>query len=138
MEEQLTNRGKAWLDDEILQLLQNIRKKKTIAAIAAEHRRTMGSITSRLRVLAADYHNEGRSIEEIMKFTGLTKFEVNNAIEGRRISEENHSLRKKKGADKAYSFIEAEPTMKDLMVVLKDIQAKLTLLTAPAAPPDNP
>jgi hypothetical protein len=65
------NMGKPWLDDEILQLLQNIRKKKPIKEIAEQHQRTVGSITSRLRGLAADYHAEGRPIEDIMRFSGM-------------------------------------------------------------------
>jgi hypothetical protein len=40
--------GKAWDDDEILQLLTSIRKKKTIDEISEIHQRTPGGIVSRL------------------------------------------------------------------------------------------
>lgn len=68
-----------------------------------------------------------------MKFTGLTKFEVDNAVEDRRISEENREYRERKKAAKLRAFTESEPTMKDLMLILKDIQTKLTLLISAVA-----
>ena len=83
------NMGKTWSDDEVLQLLQNIRKKKSFEEIAVEHQRSVGGIKGRLRQLAADYHNEGRPIEQIEKFTGLTAEEINDTIERRRIGEAN-------------------------------------------------
>ncbi len=76
-----SNIGKPWGDDEIVQLLKNVQKKKTIDEIAVIHRRTYGGIYSRLREIAADYHfNDGRSIEEIIKFTGLSEENINDAI----------------------------------------------------------
>jgi len=132
------NMGKAWLDDELLQLLQNVRKKKTHQEIAAEHQRTVGGITSRLREIAADYHNEGRSIETIMKFTGLAEESIKDAIQrrknGEKMSERKKQERTVQSISKPYvqqkitSFTQAEPTMKELMVILKDIQMKLDFL----------
>jgi hypothetical protein len=132
------NMGKAWLDDELLQLLQNVRKKKTHQEIAAEHQRTVGGITSRLREIAVDYHNEGRSMESIQKFTGLDKEVIEDAIKRREISERIREQKKKEKAvqpaskpyiqQKITSFTEAEPTMKELMVILKDIQMKVDFL----------
>ena len=132
------NMGKAWLDDELLQLLQNVRKKKTHQEIAAEHQRTVGGITSRLREIAVDYHNEGRSMESIQKFTGLDKEVIEDAIKRREISERIREQKKKEKAvqpaskpyiqQKITSFTEAEPTIKELMVILKDIQMKVDFL----------
>lgn len=131
----LSNRGKVWSEDETLQLLQNVRKKKTYEEIGLEHKRTAGSIASRLRHLAAEYHEEGRSIEIIMKFTGLTERAIKEVIQRREVGNTIRERKKKEkmqatlsSQQKITSFTEAEPTMKEVMVVLKDIQNKLDLL----------
>jgi hypothetical protein len=131
------NRGKPWLDDEILQLLQNVRKKKTVEEIAEQHQRTVGGITSRLRELAAGYHAEGRPIEDIMRFTGLTEEVINDAVERRKIAEENQKKRAEAKAvintgkyTNKYQFVDIppQPTMTDVMEILKDIQGKLAFV----------
>jgi hypothetical protein len=123
------NMGKPWLDDEILQLLQEIRKKKTIEEIAEQHQRTIGGINSRLKELAADYHNEGRAIEDIQKFTGLTAEQVKDAIERRRVGEIGKKRREENRATgKPYTQAEVQPSMKDIMIVLKDVQRKLAMI----------
>jgi hypothetical protein len=132
------NMGKAWSDDQILQLLQGVRKKKSMEEIAEEHKRTVGGIKSRLRQLATEYHTEGRSMEQIVKFTGLTAEEITDAVERRRLGQLLRERRVKEKAaakepqsyrqSRITSFTEAEPTMKDLMGILKDIQQKLTTI----------
>ena len=142
------NMGKSWADDEIRQLLQNVKKNRTYQEIATEHQRTVGGITSRLMVLAADYHSEGRTIEVIQKFTGLTKELVEEGIRRRKMREimdekrkERRAVAKEDTATKSHiqrkitSFTEAEPTMKEVMAMLKDIQMKLDfLLLRPSQP----
>jgi hypothetical protein len=61
----LMNKGKSWKEDEIIQLLLEVRQKKTVQTIAEIHQRTVGGIRSRLRVLAWEYHNEGKTIDQI-------------------------------------------------------------------------
>lgn len=79
-----SNVGKPWEDDEIVQLLKEVQRKLTIDEIAIIHKRTFGGIRSRLRELAADYHfNDGRPIEQIIKFTGLSESDIKDAIEKR-------------------------------------------------------
>ena len=90
------NMGKAWSDDETLQLLQSVKKKKAHQEIATEHERTLGGITSRLRHLAGEYHKEGRSIEAIMKFTGLTEGIIKEAIKSREVREIMNEKRKER------------------------------------------
>jgi hypothetical protein len=132
-------RGKPWLDDEILQLLQNVRKKKTVEEIAEQHQRTVGGITSRLRELAALYHDEGRPMEDIIRFTGLTEEVINDSVARRKIAEE---IQKKRAETKAinnagnyaknsqYKFVDIppQPKMTDVMEILKDIQEKLAFV----------
>jgi ATP-dependent DNA helicase PIF1 len=87
----LSNKGKAWSDEEVMGLLKSIRAKKSIESIALEHRRTEGSIRSRLRQIAADYYfNNNMSIEDIKKYTGLSEISINDIITRRQVSG-NHS-----------------------------------------------
>ena len=81
--------GAKWDDDEVLKLLKSIRKKKSIYDIAIEHQRTTGAINSRRRKLAVDYwFNDKRPIEEIIKFTGLTREEIETAIKRRAVTKD--------------------------------------------------
>jgi hypothetical protein len=76
--------GKPWLDDEVLELLKGVQKKKTTAELAEAHQRTPGGIRTRLRQLAADYYfNENQPIEKIAKFTGLDVETISDAISKR-------------------------------------------------------
>ena len=119
--------GKPWKDEEIMQLLQSIQKKKSIEEIAVEHGRTVGGINSRRRELAADYHfNADRTIEEIQKFTGLTKEEVEEAIKRR----SRPKLVKSKEVVNTLveSSKESATNINDVMELLKDIQAKINVV----------
>ena len=76
-------KGKRWHDPEIKQLLTLVRKKKSINEIALTHQRTKNAILLKLRSLAVDYFHEGRTTEEIQKFTGLSKEDISAAIQKR-------------------------------------------------------
>ena len=129
-----TRMGQSWEDDEVQKLLNSIQKKKTIEAIALEHERTVGGIRGQLRRLATDYHfNDGRSIEEIEKYTGLTKEEIEDAIRRKEIR--NSTSSRKKQANQVISsdtntivIDESIPNLKEMFSILKDIQQKLTVL----------
>jgi hypothetical protein len=137
--------GKSWSEEEVVQLLQNIRKKKAVDEIAKIHERTEGAIRSRLRELAADYHfNDNRSMEEIQKFTGLSVEAINDAIQRRKsriFMQENRQrtaaepVRVKQSVNvvSKYDFIDdthtaGEPTMREMMAVMLDVQRKLTTI----------
>ena len=126
--------GQPWDDDEILKLLVSIQKKKSIEDIAKEHDRTEGGIKCYINKLATDYHfNDKRPIEEIQQYTGLSKEEIEKAIKKREVKE---TIKKSTGAvikqKKLTASItdadEDEPTMKEVVVLLKDIQGKLNAL----------
>ena len=94
----LTNMGKPWKQDELDQLLNEIKEKKSYTEIADIHKRTKGGIISRLRVIAAELHlNDKRSIQDCIKITGLDMTEVIDAIDKRelnnRIKAKNLELR---------------------------------------------
>ena len=114
------NQGKPWLEDEILRLLQAVKRKESIQQIAETHRRTSGGIQSRLSSLAADYYyNDERPIEKIMTFTGLSKDQVLDAIAKRA---NTMKVKEKKKEQKAQSYRTPsinmfEPPKKDESVI---------------------
>jgi len=76
----LAMKGKKWEDDEVVKLLASVQKKKSFYQIAEEHQRTLGGITSQLKKMAYEYYEEGRNMEEIIKFTGLTQEDIDDSI----------------------------------------------------------
>jgi hypothetical protein len=79
-----TNLGKSWKDDEIAQLLSEVQKKMSHDDIAEAHGRTVGSIISRLKTIAADYHfNDEMPIDKIIRYTLLKPSDVVDAISKR-------------------------------------------------------
>ncbi len=85
--------GQPWETDEVIKLLKYVKENKSHSEIAELHERTIGSISSKLRSLAYEYHCEGRSLEKIMKFTGLSKEIIEATIQRNqnkiKISKEN-------------------------------------------------
>ena len=117
--------GKTWKHDETVQILASIQKKKSIEEIAKEHERTVGSINSYIRKLARDYHfNDKRSVEEIQKFTGLTKEQIEETIK----KSQACTVIKETRESKISAGESTEPTMSEIVIILKDIQSKLDIL----------
>lgn len=84
----LENLGKAWKKEEIDILLNEIKDKKEYKEIAESHKRTIGSITSRLRAIAANLHvDEDKTVEECIRITGLDKSDIIDAINKREYSD---------------------------------------------------
>ena len=116
--------GQAWNEEEDVKLLKSIRKKISIEEISKEHERTVGGIRSHIRQLAADYYfNDKRPIEEIEKFTGLTKAEIEDVIKKRQM----------RATTKEPIEIPSQPTTVNLTAVevlstLKEIQTKVNTL----------
>jgi hypothetical protein len=116
--------GKKWEDDEVVKLLRSIQKKKSISDIATEHQRTIGAINAERRKLAADYwFHDKRPIEEIIKFTGLTKEEIEDTIKRRTAARE---FKAKQTVTE--DLVEIPSDMKEVIILLKDIQSKLSFL----------
>jgi len=147
-------KGKRWHDPEIKQLLTLVRKKKSINEIALTHQRTKNAILLKLRSLAVDYFHEGRTTEEIQKFTGLSKEDISAAIQKRLAADDAKKVpadAKKVIADSdsglttetevvgsepdkvAEPYKAPEPTMRDMMAVLLDLQKGMKVLV-----PDEP
>ena len=125
----LSRMGKRWNEEETIKLLKSIQKKKSIEEIAKEHDRTIGGINSHIEKMATDYHfNDKRSIEEIEKFTGLTKEEIEFAIKKREYKDAAKKLSEPKVVEKKKIIEEELPTMLEVVSLLKDIQSKLNML----------
>ena len=83
-QEGLTNMGKPWKQEELDQLFQEIKEKKSIVDIAALHKRTSGGIRSRLWAIAAELHlDQKKTIQECIQVTGLCMTDVIDAIDKR-------------------------------------------------------
>jgi len=125
----LSRMGKRWHEEETIKLLKSIQMKKSIEEIAKEHDRTIGGINSHIEKMATDYHfNDKRSIEEIEKFTGLTKEEIEFAIKKREYKDAAKKLSEPKVVEKKKIIEEELPTMLEVVSLLKDIQSKLNML----------
>lgn len=117
--------GKKWSEDEIKQLLMEIYKGMTHQEIARIHLRSVGGIKSRIWSMAGDYHEEGRTIEEIKRFTKLSEEDIHNAIESRKLRNQLRLSSEKKHVEKRTN---PKPTNIDIMNRLEDIHALLTTL----------
>jgi len=134
--EKYANLGKAWSEEEIVKLLACVQKKMNHSDIAESHGRTVGSILSKLKSIAADYYfNDKMPLANIMKYTGFSPQQIGDAIAKRKnqieaekkkeepitaVKIENHDssedVPRKGTRDEFYTAIS------ELLVVAKDIQ----------------
>jgi len=68
---ELTRIGQPWSKDEEQNLLDRISEGKSINEISVEFKRAQGGIKSRLKVVATEMLNSGKSIMEVSKLTGI-------------------------------------------------------------------
>ena len=124
--------GKSWMEEEVVQLLASIKKQKMIEDIATEHERTVGGISSQLKRMAAEYYlNDGRTIEEIGKFTGLSTQQINDAI--KKYSEPKQPrkrvvINEPTPAKNIVVTNESTTEPNEVIAILKDIRDKLDLI----------
>lgn len=116
--------GKAWDDHETLNLLKKIRENKTVDTIAKEHERTVGGITSRLRVLAYEFYEEGKTIDQIKKYTGLSTEQIADSISKREyaksIKERKQNLKNKLKEDP----LDKKMNQEELLQAVREIRDK--------------
>lgn len=130
----LENMGKAWKDEELLQLLKEVKSQMTKQDIATAHKRTVGGIISRLKSLAADYYlNDSKPINEIMVITGLPKDVIIDAISKKEYRDE---LKDKKAKENKVSeedilskTLKTKPNesseLQEILILLKSIEARV-------------
>ena len=122
--------GAAWKEEDIKQLLEDIKNKLSHEEIANKHERTIGGIRSRIRELAADYYfNNELSVDKIQKYTGISLEEIADSISKRQWRMDN---RKTPSVKKDVVVIPTSTSapiistdsseLKEMLVVLKDIQ----------------
>lgn len=129
--------GKPWKQEEIDQLLEEVKEKKSVVDIAALHKRTQGGIISRLRETAAILHlNENKTIPECIEITGLDKLDIIDAISRR---EYNIMMKAKKAETKEMQKGISVPQTpinsvnelrKDINELKKDVKEILRLMNA--------
>jgi transposase len=124
--------GQHWNQSEIQELLTRVQQKKSVHEIANEHQRTKGSITAKLRQIAADYYyNNEYSIEKIQKYTGLSEDVILDAIERRKFknykNEEKQNVAEKTCTETT-QINSDQSTLKDIAKSLCEIKELLKLL----------
>jgi hypothetical protein len=134
-----------WNDEELEQLLGEIKAKKSIKDIAQAHERTTNSITGKLAELAADYHFfDERPFDTIAQLTGLTHKQIINAVERRKAKIMVNEKDKIAPVEEAhveeppvsnnplpvltFTALDETPTLADVFKLLKDIQKKVEVL----------
>ena len=119
------NMGQPWTTEETTQLLLLASKKLKMDVIADTHERTVGSIVSKLKSIAVDlYLNGSKTLDEIALMTGLSVETIKDSIEKRRQQKQRKpkQIKEKKDAD------DPEPTNREIMLALKEIQQTLSML----------
>jgi len=135
------NAGKSWKQDEIMKLLSEVQEKMSHEQMAEAHGRTVGSISSKLNTIAADYYlNNKLSIYEIGRHTGLSAEVIRDAISKRQYemskkssfassassppSEAKEAKEKEREAEPLKSITRDDfyNTIRDLLATAKDIQ----------------
>ena len=129
-------KGQPWLDEEVIQLLTAIRQKKSIAEIAQTHQRTPSGIKSRLHVLAVDYYfNDQKTVEQIMKITGLDKATIVELIKKKEATEEfqeynglNSQQPSTESNKESMLLTELQATLQIILVKLESIESDVEQL----------
>jgi len=130
----MENMGKAWKDDELLQLLKEVKDQIPRLDIAKAHKRTVGGIVSRLRSLAADYYlNDSKPINDIMIITGLPKDDIIDAINKKEYRDELKAKKTKENKvseeDILSKTLKPKPNesseLQEILVLLKSIEKRV-------------
>jgi hypothetical protein len=136
----LPNRlGKSWSNTEVKELLTEVQKKVPIELIADLHERTQGGIISRLRVIAAESYFKNTPMPEIQKMTGLSVYEISDAIAKREAQTKWREEKQKKKQEKRRETKHEQVTLvkevpepvsdtKEIIFLLKDIKILLQTL----------
>jgi len=122
--------GQPWKEGEIKRLLCSIQQKKSVEEIAEEHQRTVSGIQCYIKKLAVEYHvHHNMPMEEIERSTGLTREQIEDAIQKQGQKGKNTGAKEPKEPKESKKHKQSkEPTMAEMALLLTDIQAKLAML----------
>ncbi|AYV84147.1 MAG: hypothetical protein Hyperionvirus18_23 [Hyperionvirus sp.] len=81
--EKAENFGKSWSKEEDAKLLGSLKGGKKLVDVAEEHKRTYGAVRRRVRDIAFELHKGGKTVEVIVKMTGLAEKDVQDVIKRR-------------------------------------------------------
>ena len=112
--------GEPWNKEEESQLLKEIKEGNSIKTIAEKHGRTLGAISSHLKLIAVrSYVIDKEPVEIISKETGIAPDVIMFQVQKR------ESIAKKKNKPVA---VKSEVTLEDIMRELKEIRRMLESL----------
>jgi|SRR6185437_5629957 len=69
---------KYWTESEVEKLLEEVRDGTPLKQIAQAHGRTESSVTEKLKKTAIKYIEDGKTTDEIIKLTSLTKKQIDD------------------------------------------------------------
>ena len=114
--------GEPWNNDEESQLLKEIKEGDSIRTIAEKHGRTMGAISSHLKIMAVkSYIVDKEPVEIISKETGLSTDVIMFQVA------KKQGLLNKKGTEPL--LVKSEVTLVDIMKELKEIRRMIESLS---------
>lgn len=107
--------GAKWTVKEELELLNEIKKNKTVKQIAENHERTVGGINSRIRHIAYNMHKNSVPMNEIENKTKLSRTEIECLI-GRTINV--NSVKKNKNREIYEKLIEMDKKIVEIKKII--------------------
>ena len=72
--------GQPWLLEEHNQLIEELQNQKSIREIAEKHNRTEGGIKARIKLIIKQFHEKGKTAQEISDIFSLSLKEVEELI----------------------------------------------------------
>ena len=114
-------KGFIWTDDEESQLLAEIKRDISYDDICTNHKRTIGGIKSRLKMIAVRMYYEKKEMKEIMQTTRLNEFQVTEALEKyKQKMKQSFETKKSEGSNDV--VIKNDTMVKELELIRKSIE----------------
>ena len=113
--------GKKWDNTEVQYVLECVKKGSKPHQIASEIKRTSGSVISRLKQVAHDSIQNGMSLEDASKLTGITPNEITEFIKRREFAE----TIKKDRVPEPFVPEKPEETLLDVAKEIRDLLKQL-------------
>ena len=123
-----SNTGQRWTDEEETLLLHELSKNMDLQLITQSHKRTIGGINTRRRLIAYRMHCNNNSMEEIIIKTKLDEDQIKLTIKKRDNSKEKKIKSKITQQPKKISLENEVIIMKTEISELKNIIKELTEL----------
>ena len=116
--------GMPWDEEEIQQLLIEIARKMTFEEISEKHERTLGGIRARLIEIVRNYYDEGKTIEKIIKYTGLDEKIVQDTI-AKHVAKKNKEVKPKKEKKEVIPIVNSQSASPSQDTIRDDFSERL-------------